>query len=144
MPMPLLKTFATHIFCVLGLAVLALLGGCGHFADRGTAYTATSTVKLDPALSEGAARLEAQATAEREARDQILAQAAQLQLSDGRKLQDLAISDPYVRASLDDTVRAAQIRDKRFNDDGTVTVTVRMELSPLYKMIADYPKHAIN
>ena len=81
--------------------------------------------------------------AEVDARDQIMFQASQLKLSDGRKLQDLAIVDATLRAQIDDIVRAAQIIDKDYNDDGSVSVTVRLDLQPLYDAIEAYPANKV-
>lgn len=124
-------------------AAIALTFGCARFLDRGPVFTATSTITADPAIPRGEGLRQATLRAEVEARDQILFQASQLKLSDGRKLQDLAIIDPTLRAQLDDLVRGAQIKNKEFNDDGSVTVTVRLELQPLYDAIEAYPVNKI-
>jgi hypothetical protein len=58
-------------------------------------------------------------------------------------LDTLAIVDPFVRAVIDDTVRRAVVTDQTVSDEGIVTLTLRMDLEPLYKLIADYPKHPI-
>ena len=130
-----------------GLVLLALVFvavGCAYTPSQGVPHAVTSTATIDPDQPRQIARLEAKGRAELEARRQIADRAAELRLSDGRTLGDLAVIDPFVRAALDDTVRAAvlkPVRDEEAPD--VVTVTLHADLQPLYDLVRDYPKYAI-
>lgn len=122
-----------------GLMVMALaLGGCAHLRTQAPAYSATATANMKATLPPDQARREAVARAEVQARDQILLQAGQMRLNDGRTLEDVAIVDPYVRAVLQDTVRAAQVANRTVSSDGQITVTMRLEQKPLQQLIQSY------
>jgi len=126
-------------------SALALAAACTTPGERAPTYSATSAAYYDPLNRPlaGLTRAQVLKTAIRQAREQILTQAKEMKLSDGRTLSDLAIVDPYVKAMLDDTVRAARIVDRTYSDEGMVTVTVSMQLTPLFKMIEHYPQHSI-
>ena len=95
-------------------------------------------------LPAGEARRLAIQQAEILAKDQIKQQAAEMKIDDQRRLGDVAVSDPFVGALLDDTVRTGRITDRTISSDGTVSVTVKMDLAPLEKLIADYQQRAMN
>jgi hypothetical protein len=137
------RIMAGRVRIVILSAAVAISFGCATFAARGPAFTATSKVAPDPLQPKSVATHQAMLRAEVDARDQIMFQASQLKLSDGRKLQDLAIVDATLRAQIDDIVRAAQIIDKDYNDDGSVSVTVRLDLQPLYDAIEAYPANKV-
>ena len=128
----------TLAFCAM-VPTLLLVMSCVQLRERGPAYSATAQAAIDRSHPASTARREAILTAETHARDQILNRAVQqLRLGDGRTLEEVAIVDPFVRASLQDMVRAAQVTDRTVTDEGLVTVTVRMDLAPIYKLIQTY------
>jgi len=131
------------------MLLLACLGGvltavaCTRVHSGAPIYSATVSAQYDEEGKVGLTRRQALQSAVREARNHILNKALELRLSNGQVLGDLAVVDPFVRAVLEDTVRAARITDRAYSEDGLVTVTVSMELEPLYKLIEEYPQHAL-
>lgn len=81
----------------------------------------------------------AEARAANAARDAVLSQALDLHFPNGVTLGEAALKDPFIRAKLYDTVRAARITDKTLTDDELLSVTVRLELEPLYEILETYP-----
>ena len=131
---------------VAGLLILAAFGiaACARQpAPTSPTYSSTMFQQMNQSSPRDQARREALALAEFQARNQIREKLYQLRLSDGRALGDLAAIDPFVRAVVQDNLRAARIEDRTVTDAGLVSVTVKMDLSPLYQLIAEYPRHSI-
>ena len=130
-------------FILLTSSFLLLAVGCASSRPQGPVYSATSLVRLDSTVPAGEAKRRAIATARAQVRQQLMTWAYQLRINDGRTLEDLAVVDPFVRAVVDDTIRRANIVDQALDDDGVLTLTIAMDLAPLYKLVADYDKHSI-
>jgi hypothetical protein len=131
------------ILLLLSPALIAPLACARQSATAPPIYTSTSFQEMNPDLPRDRARREALSAASLQARDRIEEQVYRMRLSDGRSLGDLAAVDPFVRAVIQDNLRAAVIADRAVSDEDVVSVTVRMELAPLYKMIEEYPRHAL-
>lgn len=131
-------------FSLLGVLLLPL--GCAKlraivfetFPSQGEAYSATATAIINKILPPAQARRDAITKAENDARDKLMMQASQLRLSDGRTLEDVAVVDPFIRAALLDIVRDAQTKDRTVNNEGLVTVTLRLDLVPVQNLISKY------
>lgn len=122
------------LFLLLALALAA----CGR-AETPRFIMATSFTRLPPENASPAEKRAAAARAENQARDEVLSQALQLTFPNGASLAEAALRDPFVRAKVYDTVRGARITDKTVTDDSIVSVTVRLELEPIYRMLESYP-----
>jgi hypothetical protein len=143
---PTIRSSLTHVagWPVWLSALLLLAMACASQpTETAPSYSSTQFRQMDAGLPRDQARREALAAAENMARDQIREQVYQMRLSDGRALGDLAAIDPFMRAVIQDNLRAAQIADRTVSEEGMVSVTVKMDLAPLYKMIEEYPSHAI-
>jgi hypothetical protein len=127
---------AARMAPLLLLALLVL--GCGR-REPAPFIMATAFSHIEPGPDQGQARLAASVRAENSARDQILAQALELQFPNGVTLADAAVQDPFIRAKLYDTVRGARITDQTFTDGETVSVTVRLDLSAVHRILENYP-----
>jgi hypothetical protein len=126
------------LICV---AALLLAAGCVRLRPAAApAYTATSMAAVNPQLPPSEARGEAQTRAETQARDQILNQAVQVRLPDGRSLEDLAAIDATVRGQLYDTVRDAHQTDRSVSAEGVITISLSLDKSAIQKIIDDYQK----
>lgn len=128
------------IVCSL-LCFCIFLAACSRQVPEYPVYSATAFEKINPAPGQSFANARRQAllSAEIKARQQIQEQVIQLELNDGRALSQLAVSDPFVHAKIKDTVRMARIQDRTLGEDGVVTLTVSLNLEPLYKMMQRYP-----
>jgi hypothetical protein len=125
-------------------AIAVLAGSCATgAASGGPSYSATNFQRMNPEEPRDQARREALATADSQAREQIREQVYQMRLSDGRTLGDLSAIDPFVRAVVQDNLRSARTGDRTVTDEGLVSVTVTMDLAPLYQMVSEYPNHAV-
>lgn len=121
---------------LLALALTAL--ACGH-SETPRFIMATSFTRLVKGPDQAEARRVAIASAENLARDQVLSQALEMRFSNGISLGEAALKDPFIRAKLYDTVRAARVTDKTVTDDEIISVTVRLELEPIYSILENYP-----
>lgn len=119
-------------------AMLLAASGCALRMTAVPSYTATATAAVNPQLPPTSARSEANTRAETQARDQIMAQAVQLRLSDGRTLEDLAAADATVRGELLDTVRAAHMTDRSVSTQGVITLTLSLEKSAVQRIVDQY------
>ncbi|MCL5269389.1 MAG: hypothetical protein M1457_02280 [bacterium] len=137
---------------ILGVAALALLaaGGCARVTTAAPTLSASATARpaaapTAPAAQSTAAesRMSLVARAEREARDALLDKVGAMDSGRGMPLSELAVIDPFVGAALKDTVRDSKVSERTTDKDGAVTVTVRMELSPIQDLLAHYPNHAM-
>ena len=133
------------VLLAMALGVGGLLSACATPGAEHPVYTSTATAHYDPLnrAEAGMTRRQALQVALRRARGQSVVRVGELRLSDGGTLGELAIVDPYVKAVIEDTARAAQVVDRTYSDEGVVSVTIRMELAPIYRMIENYPKHSI-
>jgi hypothetical protein len=125
-----------------GLAFAAFSLGCAS-TGPGPTYSSTASIRINPVAPPSEGRRTAIDSAEREARAQLLTEAYNLRMNDGRTLDDLAIVDPFVRAVIEDTVRRAKISDRTISEEGVVTLTLSMDLAPLHKLILEYNAHPI-
>lgn len=127
-----------------GMAVMPVLTGCASTGGGDSqVYAATVIEQIDPEEPREAATREALIRAEAAAREQIRERIYQTKLDDSRSLDDLAAVDPFVRAVVDDTLRMAVIDDRTVAPDGTVTVTLEVDLKPINRLVEEYPRHAI-
>jgi hypothetical protein len=139
-----LRSFVRRLPAIALLPALLICLACaGQLAGDAPYYASTSFQRMNPELPRDQARREALAAADRQARDQIRDQVYQLRLNDGRTLGDLAAVDPFIRAVIADNLRAARIDDRTVSGEGIASVTVKMDLAPLYEMIQQYPAHAM-
>lgn len=111
------------------LAVIVLggyLAGCVHTGGgaviEGTAYQEP----LGPEVR--AARGRAVELAAIGARDQIFEQILDMPGKQGRPLREQVVSDARLRARLREAVRGAQRTERRFDEQGGVTVTMELSL----------------
>ena len=118
-------------FSILAFAACARIG-------PGEGYTATAFAEIVPGKSFTEGKLAAIKTAEKKARDQILVQAMGLKFQSGQTLGDAVITDPFIRAKVYDTIRTAKIADQTVDDNGVVTVTVRLDEAPLLDIVTRY------
>lgn len=119
------------------MAVMAL-GGCVR-QDEGAYYSATGFAKIELVDTLAEAKIMARNVAEKKARDLILTQALEMRFRDGTTLGDAVISDPFIRAKVYDTIRTSQILDRTYDEDeGIITVTVRLALEPLMEILAKH------
>lgn len=121
---------------LLACALLPL-AACGH-SNTPRFIMATSFARF-PRGTAPTAQLTASAKAENQARDKVLAQALQLTFPNGVSLSDAAVRDPFIRAKLYDVIRGARITDKTITDDEIVSVTVRLDMDDIYKILETYP-----
>lgn len=116
--------------------IAALAAGCAS-APGGSYYTGVGSAQIVPGKSFKEGRLAAIHLAERNARDQILAQAANEKMANGAYLGHAMIADPVVRAKVYDTVRTAQIAEEKVDPAGAVSVTLRLESRLVQEILAD-------
>jgi hypothetical protein len=114
------------------------LVACGR-SDPPRFIMATSFTRLPPESASAEEKRSAAARAENQARDEVLSQALLLHFPNGVSLSEAALRDPFIRAKVYDTVRGARITDKTVTDDSIVSVTVRLELEPIYRILDTYP-----
>lgn len=120
------------------VAMMTVTSACTR-APGGPVYSATGFASIAPDLPFEDGKLVAIRAAERSARDQILLQTLSLISRTGESLEELVISDPFVRAKVYDTIRTAKITDKTIDDENsTVTVTVELDQAPLQEFISSY------
>lgn len=114
------------------------LAACGR-SEEPRFIMATSFGRVTPGADNPEELRVAEARAANTARDEVLSQALDLRFPNGVTLGEAALKDPFIRAKLYDTVRGARITDKTLTDDELLSVTVRLELEPLYKILETYP-----
>lgn len=119
-------------------ALMLTAAGCALRMNAVPSYSATAQAAVNPQLPPQDARREANDRAEAQARDQIMAQAVQLRLSDGRTLEDLAATDAIVRGQLLDTVRSAHQTDRTVTAEGVITLTLSLEKSAVQRIVDQY------
>lgn len=133
--------FLSGLALLGGLALTLAAGGCALRQGAGDVYTATASATVNPQLTPEEARRDANTRAETQARDEILAQAAQVRLPDGRSLEDVAAADNFVRGMLYDTVRDAHKTDHNPSAEGVITVTLSLEKSAVQRIVNEYQLH---
>lgn len=126
----------TARWTLLLLLPFALIA-CGR-AETPRFIMATSFTRLPPEAASAEEKRAAAARAENQARDEVLSQALQLTFPNGTSLAEAALRDPFIRAKVYDTVRGARITDKTVTDDSIISVTVRLELDPIYRLLDTY------
>jgi hypothetical protein len=124
---------------VLVLIMLpAFLTACGR-SEPPRFIMATSFTMISPETQTPAQNRLIETQAANIARDEVLSQALQMRFPNGISLGDAALQDPFIRAKVYDTVRGARITDKTLTDGTHLSVTVRLELEPIYKILETYP-----
>lgn len=123
---------------LLLLAAVASLAACGR-GETPRFIMATSFGRVTSDMSSPAGIRLTEARVANVARDEVLSQALQMRFANGVSLGEAALKDPFIRAKLYDTVRAARITDKTLTDDTFLSVTVRLELEPIYEILENYP-----
>lgn len=123
---------------ILALAVCSLgLGSCTR-PEPGPWFSATQQAVIpdDPTLTRN--RIAAVRDAERRARDQILSQVMSHRFANGITLEDAVVADPFLRAKVYDTIRAAKLADQTVQPDtNIVTVTVQLDMGPVQAILDD-------
>jgi len=133
-----MKAFSPIFRSLFLLAVVISLAACGR-SEEPRFIMATSFDRVTPGTGNPDELRVAEARAANTARDEVLSQALDMRFPNGVTLGEAALKDPFIRAKLYDTVRAARITDKTLTDDALLSVTVRLELEPLYKILETYP-----
>jgi hypothetical protein len=109
---------------------------CKSIPER-SYYSTTAQARVQPGVSFTEGKLAAIQRAENRARDQILQYVMGQTFTDGSTLEEAVITDPFIRARVYDAIRTAKITDQTINDEGMVTVTLRLDMEPIHAILAD-------
>lgn len=132
---------AKTIFLAAACCLAWITGmACATTGQHGPHFTATATAEGFNSDGTALPRTESAEKAAIAARDDLMLQVLAMQAPDGRPLEVWAVEDATVRAKLRDVVRAAHLTYSEFSSqDGGATVTMVLELQPIYDFLAKYP-----
>lgn len=118
-----------------------LLAGCKR-SQEGPFYSAMSQAQIQRGKSFTEGKLFAIRLAENRARNQILNHIMDRPFPNGIRLEEAVVTDPFIQAKIYDSIRNAKIVDQTINEEGVVTVTVRLNLAPIQDVLsnADYAR----
>ncbi|MCE5228668.1 hypothetical protein LLG95_03620 [bacterium] len=97
--------------------------------------SATGFAQSDPKVPAAIAYSQARKMAELRARQQLEESVKTYRVDANQSLQQLIVVDPFVRAVFDDTIRSARVSDRTVKPDGSVSVTVDLDLNQLSQML---------
>lgn len=127
------KRISESVVIICTLCVL-FVAGCTR-VEEATPYSATGVAAIEKGASFTEGRLAAVQRAEKLARDRILLYVMDMEFPNGITLDEAAVTDPFVQAKVYDTIRIAKITDQTVSEDGLVTVTVQLDLKPVFKIL---------